>query len=154
MLKTPLEPRTSTPYKWQDIFFAQARCIFALLSSPSNSFTFIVVTQFCMVSCYKLLKLMSNVKIQAIKKLGWHNAIDSKVLRLIFSFIAVRYKNKKSLGPIQFVFFVKLGYKLQRERFWLFVNKNVPKKCAIKKCLAMNFVKNSERGQAGVSTFF
>ena len=136
MLKTLLEPRTSTPYKWQDIFFAQARCIFALLSSPSNSFTFIVVTQFCMVSCYKLLKLMSNVKIQANKKLGWHNAIDSKLLRLIFSFIAVRYKNKKSLGPIQFIFFVKICYNLQQERFEFFVNKNVPKKMCNKKVLS------------------
>ena len=123
------------------------------MSPPSNSFTFLVVLQFFMVSCYKLLKVMSIVIIQVNKKLGRHYTIDNESSRVdFFSLIAMRYK--KSLCPIKFIIFVKICFNLQRERLELLLTKMSLKKCAIKKCIAMNFVKNRERGQAGVCTFF
>ena len=99
------------------------------------------------VSCYKLFKVMSNVIIQENKKLERYYAIDNEFTPADFFIDSCEVYETFRSSIINL--FLKISSSLQRERLKFFV-----KKCAIKKCIAMNFVKNRERGQAGISTFF
>ena len=93
-----------------------------------------MVTQFCMVSCYKLLKVMSNVIIQENKKLRRHNAIDNKFTPANFFIYSSEVQEIFRSNPIH-LFRENLLYSTTG-KFEFFVNKNVPKKMCNKKVLS------------------